>query len=189
MNILALDVSMASTGFSLIINGRIIEVGRIVTEKKEPSIKSKKHLNHIYYLASKQEDDRIYFINKIIRELIRQYNITDVVIEDQFIGKNARTGLTLSKLKGAVIFVAKDSETNIHHLKPTEVRKALMNIGNATKEKVAKYIKDNYIDVGEFSDKYNKHKTDDMYDSLACGIAFLRLHNIPLERVHNDNNN
>ena len=53
-----------------------------------------------------------------------------------------------------------------------------MNIGSASKENVAKYIRNNYYDAGEFSDKYNKYKTDDKYDALACGIALLKKINI-----------
>lgn len=178
MNLLSLDLSIASTGYSVFIDNKIVECDRIVTEGTELSEKSKKHLDYTYFLATKSEDDRIYFLSKIIDELTKKYNITDYCIEDQFIGKNARTGLTLAKVKGSVIYVGKDNNVNIHHLKPTEVRKYLMNIGSASKERVAKYIRDNYYDVGEFSDKYNKYKTDDKYDSLACGIALLKKKNI-----------
>ena len=92
MRLLSLDLSIASTGYSVFINGEIVECDRIVTEGTELSEKSKKHLHYTYFLATKSEDDRIYFLSKIIDELTKKYNITDYCIEDQFVGKNARTG-------------------------------------------------------------------------------------------------
>ena len=178
MNLLSLDLSIASTGYSVFVEDKIVDCNRIVTVGKELSKKSKKCLDYKYFFASTSEDDRIYYLSKIINEITKKYKITDYCIEDQFIGKNARTGLTLAKVKGSVIYVGKDNDVNIHHLKPTEVRKYLMNIGSASKENVAKYIRNNYYDAGEFSDKYNKYKTDDKYDALACGIALLKKNNI-----------
>ena len=173
MKLLSLDLSIASTGYSVHIDNEIVECNRIVTKGEERKNKDIPD-GYKYFFSSKSEDERIYYLCTIIDELSRKYNITDFVIEDQFIGNNARTGLTLSKVKGAVIFIAMKNKAHIHHLKPTEVRKYLMNMGSASKQRVASYIKENYYDVGDFEDKYNKRKTDDMYDALACGIALLK---------------
>lgn len=175
MNLLSLDLSIASTGYSVHIDNKIVECDRVVTEGKELSPKSKKHLDYTYFFASSNEDERIYYLCSVIDEISKKYNITDYCIEDQYIGKNPRTGLTLSKVKGAVIYIGMNNNIKIHHMKPTEVRMNLMGNGrgNSSKQVVAEYIRKNYHDVGEFEDKYNKRKTDDKYDAMACGIALL----------------
>lgn len=174
MNLLSLDLSIASTGYSVHINNEIVECDRIVT-KGEDRKSSKTPDGYTHFFSSSSEDKRIYYLCTIIDELSKKYNITDYCIEDQFIGCNPKTGLTLSKVKGAVIYIGMNNNINIHHMKPTEVRKYLMGTGrgNASKQVVANYIRDNYYDVGEFEDKYNKKKSDDKYDAMACGIALL----------------
>lgn len=175
MNLLSLDLSIASTGYSIHIDDKIVECDRIVTkgdDRKTSNIPN----GYTYFFSSKSEDKRIYYLCNIIDELTKKYNITDYVIEDQYIGNNPRTGLTLSKVKGAVIYIGMNNNIKIHHMKPTEVRMHLMGNGrgNSGKKAVAEYIREKYYDIGEFEDKYNKRKTDDMYDALACGIALLK---------------
>lgn len=136
------------------------------------SPRSKKHLDYTYFFANVSEDERLYYLACRLDEITQKHNITDYIIEDQYIGVNARTGLTLSKVKGAIIYIGKHNGVNIHHLKPTEVRSNLFKRGGSDKEMVARFIKNSYYDAGEFCNKYNKHKTDDLYDALACAIAF-----------------
>ena len=172
ISLLSLDLSVSSTGYSVFINGDIKECNRIVTEKAE-SASDRVREGYKHFFVSLNEDKRIYYIASIIDELTKKYQITDYVIEDQYIGCNPKTGLTLSKLKGAVIYIGMNNDIKIHHMKPTEVRVNLMGKGSADKETVANFIKQNYYDAGEFKDKKSKTKTDDMYDSLACGIGLL----------------
>ena len=84
MRLLSLDLSIASTGYSVFIDNRIIECDRIVTEGTELSEKSKKHLDYTHFLATKSEDDRIYFLSKIIDKLTKKYNIVSIQPVDMF---------------------------------------------------------------------------------------------------------
>lgn len=174
MNLLSLDLSIASTGYSVHIDNKIVECDRIVTKGEDRKSKSIPD-GYTYFFSSKSEDKRIYYLCSILDKLTKKYKITDYCIEDQYIGSNARTGLTLSKVKGAVIYIGMNNNVKIHHMKPTEVRKYLMGNGRggSSKKVVAEYIRKNYYDVGEFEDRYNKKKTDDKYDAMACGIALL----------------
>ena len=172
LNILALDLSISSTGYTVISKGEIIECNRIVTDKANKASERVRE-GYKHFFVSLNEDERIYYIASIIDELTKKYNITDFCIEDQYIGCNPKTGLTLSKLKGSVIYIGMNNNINIHHMKPTEVRMHLMGIGSADKLAVANFIRNNYYDVGEFVDKKSKKKTDDMYDSIGCGVALL----------------
>lgn len=183
-NILGLDLSISSTGFSVIQDGEIVKCGRIVTEGKDLSPKSKKHLDYEYFYSNQHEDWRIYYISRIIKELIAEYDIDTLCIEDQYLGKNPKTALTLSKAKGSVVYVGLDSKAEVHYLKPTEIRKLLNNKGGSDKELVSLHIRRNYIDVGEFSDKIGKLKTSDIYDAIAVCLAFCKQNNIEVKSTY-----
>ncbi|HBF6090135.1 TPA: crossover junction endodeoxyribonuclease RuvC, partial [Clostridioides difficile] len=61
----------------------------------------------------------------------------------------------------------------IEYMYPVSIRKYLMNNGKAKKEKVAAYIRENIIDIGEYINRTCKAKTSDIYDAIALGIAYL----------------
>lgn len=184
MNLLSLDLSVSSTGFCIIHEDKIVKCGRIVTEGKELSARSKKHLDYEYFYANPNEDKRMYYISMIIDNLIEKYKITDVVIENSFMGKNPKTGLLLSKLKGFSAQISMYNSCNVHYLLPTEIRKLLNNRGGSDKELVSLYIRRNYIDVGAFSDKPGKNKTSDIYDAIAVALAFSKKSGIEIKSTY-----
>lgn len=161
MKILALDLSLSSTGYSIIDEeNNVIMYGVINTIPKD------------------KEFIRIYKIAVKCKELALEYKVDYIICENQFFGTNPKTGLTLSKLLGAVGYIAIESNIPIELITPAQGRKMLMNNGKAKKEEVANFIKENYIDIGEYSDKTIKtkgiQKTSDMYDSMAVGFAFIK---------------
>ena len=158
--ILGLDLSLSSTGWNLITHeNTVLGYDKICTNAKKNT-----------------EFERIYiFANEII-ELIEVNSVDVVVIEDQYYSKNPKTGLTLSKLMGAIIYVCQELEVQFELLTPTQARKILTGDGKLKKDGVAKYIRENYIDIGEYSDKEIKtkgiKKTSDIYDSFAISFAW-----------------
>lgn len=189
MKLLTLDLSISSTGFCIVNNDKILKCGRIVTEGKILSSKSKKHLEYEYFYANPNEDNRIYYIASTINELIKQYNIDTICIENQYIGRNPKTGLTLSKAKGSVVYVGLDNNVDIHYLQPTKIRKLLNNKGGSDKELISLYIRRNYIDIGEFSDKTGKSKTSDIYDAIGVAIAFMKINGINIKSTYEEDFN
>lgn len=162
MIILGLDLSLSSTGWNIITHeDTILGHGRICTN-------AKKHT----------EFERMQIVANEIKELIEVNSIDTVVVEDQFFAKNPKTGLTLARLMGCVIYVCMELEVKIELLTPTQARKILLGIGKSTKEDVAEFIRENYIDLGEFSDKKGKDKTSDIYDSLAISLAWNKKNNL-----------
>lgn len=77
---------------------------------------------------------------------------------------------------GAIIYVCQELEVQFELLTPTQARKILTGDGKLKKDGVAEYIRQNYIDIGEYSDKEIKSKgitkTSDIYDSLAISLAW-----------------
>ena len=162
MIILGLDLSLSSTGWNIITHEEtILGHGRICTN-------ARKHA----------EFERMHIVANEIKELIEANSIDTVVVEDQFFAKNPKTGLTLARLMGCIIYVCMETNVKIELLSPTQARKILLGQGKSTKEDVAKFIRENYIDLGEFSDKQGKDKTSDIYDSLAVSLAWNKKNNL-----------
>lgn len=166
--VLGIDASISSTGYAVVSYGgfnRAIEFGKLTT-KKNNKIDSKI-----------DEDERIFYITNELSNIIDRNYITVAVMESQFIGNNAKTGMQLSRLRGSIMYMIKSKGINIKYLTPSEIRKILMNNGSATKEEVAEYIREYYKDdqnvqdLGEFNDKANKSKNSDIYDALSIGLA------------------
>ena len=162
MNILGIDESLSSCGYSIITeDGLILTYGRICTNAKKNT-----------------EFERMQIVANEIKKLIETNSIDVIVVEDQFFAKNPKTGLTLARLMGCIIYVCMEADVKIELLTPTQARKILLGQGKSTKEDVAKFIRENYIDLGEFSDKQGKDKTSDIYDSLAISLAWNKKNNL-----------
>lgn len=164
-HILSIDPALSTTGFSVIDfnTDELIYVDKFITSPKN------------------MEDFRINEIVTRLFTVAASYPIKEIVLEDGFSGPNRRTTLQLATLRGAIIGVFQFNHYEVFHMQPSEIRKKLGCGGNAKKEEVAQAIIDMYgIDnpiiqkIGPYSDKQNKHKTSDMYDSIGIGVAYNR---------------
>ena len=154
--ILGIDPSLSSTGYAVLDEDRnLIDYGKLISG---PTMK---------------EEDRICKITNNLKKIIEKYKIEKVVMESQFFSKNPKTAMQLSRLRGAITYMARMLECDLFYLTPAEARKLLISQGSAKKEDIAKYIRENIVDLGEFIDAKCKDKNSDIYDSIAIGIAFL----------------
>ena len=164
--VLALDASISSTGYAVMdFNERLLEFNKITTKSKE------------------NENDRIFKIANKVKDLIVQYDVEIVVIESQFLGRNVRTAMQLSRLRGAIIFVCKLLNVELYDLTPSEIRKSLFDNGSASKEEVAYFVRSHFHydekvqALGEFNDRQSKAKNSDIYDAISIALAFTNKHN------------
>ena len=160
--LLSIDPSLSSTGYSVIDSDtrEIYDEGRYTTK---PSI---------------EENDRIRNIVMKLYGVCIQYDIEEIAMEDGFISSiNIKTGIQLAKLRGGLITYFMVKNIPIHTQLPSETRKNLGLKGNAKKEDVANKIIELYpgiiSKIGPYSDKTNKQKTSDIYDSICIGNAHL----------------
>ena len=65
----------------------------------------------------------------------------------------------------------KEYGLEVMYIAPTSVKKFITGSGKAKKDDVAKVIRENYIDIGEYSDSTGKKKTSDIYDAISVAIA------------------
>lgn len=164
-HILSIDPALSTTGFSVIDfdTTELIHVNKFTT-------------------SSKNSDD--FRINEIVTKLFSvaaTYPVTEIILEDGFGGPNQRTALQLATLRGAIIGVFQFNRYGVYHMQPSAIRKALGCGGNAKKEQVAQTIIDIYgadhpiiKKIGPYSDKQNKDKTSDMYDSIGIGLGYIK---------------
>lgn len=160
--ILGIDASLTSTGYCVMQEDgeKLLEIGKITPHPKKLT-----------------EEQRIFEIANTIDNLIQKYNIDKVAIEAQFLHKNPKTSMQLSRLRGALGYVTTLHNCSIENLPPSTVRKLIMENGSAAKEEVAEFIKERYktdtnvIDLGDFCDRNCKAKNSDIYDAIAIALA------------------
>lgn len=120
----------------------------------------------------------MYIIAQKCKKLILKYEVDYVVCENSFFGNNANTGIKLARLLGSVSYVVIEMRKTIELLSPSQARRILAGDGKMTKEQVANYIRENYIDLGEYCNKSVKSKglkkNTDQYDSLCVSLAWLK---------------
>lgn len=158
--LLSLDASVVSTGYAIFDEDKLIKYGKIITNKKD----------------FETEDLRLNYICDEIEQLIIEYEIDELVCEDQFTSVNSKTILILRKLIGGIMRTANEFDINVQYYFPNEWRKILginKGTGNDKKKKCYDYlIKNNIIDF-EFIPK-NKDKNDDICDAIGIGLAYLK---------------
>lgn len=158
MNILSLDPSLSSTGYS------------IINSKKELLLKGR------YQTTNKNTtDERIQMIIHFLENIDIEFDV--VILEDGFVGFSRQTSLQLAELRGALIAYFKYKGYPVEHEQPKKIRMNFGLPGNAKKEEVANAVLSIYPnlleEIGPYSDKSNKQKTSDIYDSISIGLSYI----------------
>ena len=160
MIVWGIDASLSSTGWCIVDNKKIIDYGKIVTRKKD-------------YI---DDDERLDYIFSQLDKITKKHSIDMAVLEKSTYKGNSRSTGQLNELNGMVKGLCNIKRIPLCRLYPTTIKKIVAGNGRASKEEVAKYIRENVIDIGEYSNKCNKRekidKTSDIYDSIAAVIAW-----------------
>lgn len=159
--VLSLDTSLASTGYCIgDREGNIVTYGKIPTNAKD----------------FENEDFRMNYVCDEVDKLIKEYNIKEMVAEDQFQSVNAKTILCLRKLIGGIMRVAYLNNIPITYYYPTQWRKKLgINQGKAKDKKLMayNYLIEHSISIGEFKTT-GKNKNDDIVDATCIYLAHIK---------------
>lgn len=156
MTILGLDLSLSSSGRCIFSNNKVITYGKIMTKKKD----------------FEDDLDRLKYIADEVQQIINEHQVDFAVIEDSVPAKRSRSVMQLNILKGEVIRTLTLNFIPVGLLFPATVKKLVTGNGKSSKEEVAQYIRENYIDCGEYDDSQSKKKTSDIYDAIAIAIAW-----------------
>ncbi|MCM3639677.1 crossover junction endodeoxyribonuclease RuvC [Priestia aryabhattai] len=150
--ILALDLSLSSTGFAV---GKV-EQGKIDLIKKG-HINNKKH-------AKKSQAYRLHRIASVLKDVFRSHPV-DIVVKERGFSKGHVSTQALFKVAGVADLMSFSfGHDNMAELTPAQVKKAVTKNGKASKEEVAEAL-EKYVGKQEYSN-------DDESDAVAVLVAY-----------------
>ncbi len=161
MVILGIDPGTTKIGFGVIEtdrnNLRCLDYGVIKTGRKGAGIYSNTVLE--------------------ISKLIKKHRPNAAAVEKLFFFKNQKTIISVSQMRGVILFALENAGLPIHEFTPLEVKQSITNYGRAEKKQVQSMVRL----VLKLKDEI---KPDDAADALAIAICCTtRPESIPLE-VH-----
>lgn len=71
-----------------------------------------------------------------VTELIERHHPDALAVEDVFYGKNVRSTVSLGHARGVILLAGERAQLEIHEYAPSEIKKAIVGTGGATKEQV-----------------------------------------------------
>ena len=99
-------------------------------------------------------------------DIIKKHDIKELVIEQLFVFKNAKTVIKVAQSLGVIELVGAHNNLIIHRLTPLQIKQSVTGYGTADKESVQKMIRLELGDTITFKD-------DDESDAVACGLAYI----------------
>jgi crossover junction endodeoxyribonuclease RuvC len=123
MLILGIDPGTANTGYGVVRGGgaalpTLVECGVIRTKARDPL------------------PARLREIYEGVRELLERHRPDAVSVEDVFYAKNVRTTVVLGHARGVILLAAEQAGLVVNEYAPSEIKKAVVGTGGATKEQV-----------------------------------------------------
>ena len=157
MIILGIDPGIANTGYGIVESNRSnvkpLKLGHIRTNSKTPS------------------ELRLKQIYDTLTELIHQYSVDTVVLEDIFFNKNVNNAYVVGEVKGIVKLAAALNNAPVTTYTPLQVKQAVVGYGKATKIQVQKMVQ-MLLKLKELP------KPDHAADALALTICHARSHKL-----------
>jgi crossover junction endodeoxyribonuclease RuvC len=123
MLILGIDPGTANTGYGVVRGGgpalpTLVECGVIRTKPRQPL------------------PVRLREIYEGVQELLDRHKPDAVSVEDVFYARNVRTTVVLGHARGVILLAAEQAGLVVNEYAPSEIKKAVVGTGSATKEQV-----------------------------------------------------
>lgn len=115
---------------------------------------------------SKSVPERIQIFYDYFLALIIKHQVQTLILETPFLGKNAQNFLKLGYLRGILYLLAQQKQLAILEFTPTQVKQAVTGYGGASKEQVARVLKQFFPKLQTI----NLERTD-VTDALAVMLA------------------
>ncbi|MBT6225974.1 MAG: crossover junction endodeoxyribonuclease RuvC [Candidatus Scalindua sp.] len=150
MRILGVNPGTMVTGFGIVddIRGKLFSVdyGTIEGKRKDSF------------------QDRLKMMFDGLNKAIKDYKPDQVALESAFYGKSVKAAIKIGEARGVAILCAALADIPLFEYAPTEVKRAVVGIGNAQKVQVSKMVKI-LLALSEVPEKY------DATDALAIAIC------------------
>ncbi len=142
------------------------------------------HPSNIDFIASgliktSKTDDlmtRLQEISTKLSDIIDQYTVDTMVMEQLFFFKNAKTVIAVAQAQGSVIALASAKGLTFSFLTPLQIKQIVTGNGHADKKSVWKMLKLQLGDKLVVAD-------DDESDAIACGYAYCLVNPIQKARL------
>ena len=108
-----------------------------------------------------------------ISELVAEFQPQEVAIENIFMYRNADSALKLGQARGAAISAVSVQSIPVHEYTPTQIKKAVVGRGNASKEQVQHMVK--------VLLSLSRTPQSDAADALAAALCHGHLRNQPMQ--------
>lgn len=144
-------------------------VGFAVLKKQEKQ-KAKILKYGLMPVNSKEHNLRIKEIYEYTKKLIKKYKPTTVVIERLYYYLNRKTAFEVSQAIGVINLACTQLNTPLFLINPTQVKKVIVNKGNANKKEIQEEI------INKFNGQIKKNKKsliDDITDAIAIAFSFI----------------
>lgn len=154
MTLLCLDLVLGRTGFAILKNGKLLEVGAIDTKK-----------------AKLKGMERIDFITEKILELVHTYNPDHAVIEGYSMYGSGRI-TDLAEVGGIVRYLLHKSGVTFTAIAPKSMVMHVTGHGGSSKDDVRKVVN------AKFKLSLNEKQNDES-DAIGLGLAYIKINSEP----------
>lgn len=107
---------------------------------------------------------RLLQVVSLFKEKIIEYQPEFFAIETLFFSSNTTTAMRVAEVRGALLFIAKESGLKIMEINPMQIKLAVTGDGKSDKGQMIKMI--------QLITGLQKKSKDDEYDAIATGLAF-----------------
>lgn len=146
MTILGIDPGFARMGCAVLEKDKIIYSTCLTSDK------------------NLSQEKRLLSLGKKVEEIIKKYNPDVLAIEKVFFGKNQKTALQISEVRGMIFYLAASKKIPIKEFTPLQIKISLIGYGRAEKQQVQKMVQV-ILKNKEMS------KQDDEIDAIAIALT------------------
>ena len=118
--------------------------------------------------SKKTRPDRLLFIGRKIKDVIKKWHPETLAIETLFFNTNTTSAIGVAEARGVIIYEAVKAEMKIFEYGPQTIKIAVTGYGKADKIQMADMVK-KLVNLPEKTSK----RLDDEVDAIAVGITHL----------------
>ncbi len=157
MIILGIDPGIANTGYGII--------------ESNPNRFKTLHYGNIKTSPKTDSELRLKKIYDTVLDLISQFDVESVVLEDIFFSKNVSSAFVVGEVKGIIKLAAANTNSPVATYTPLQVKQAVTGYGKAPKNQVQKMVQ-LLLKLKELP------QPDHAADALALTICHARSHKL-----------
>jgi crossover junction endodeoxyribonuclease RuvC len=118
--------------------------------------------------AREQPDARLLTIFEGVRELVAEHGPDAVVLEESYVGADARIALSVGQARGAVLVAARSAGVECAEYAPARVKQAVCGYGRADKAQVQRMVK---LILGLDAEPGSSHEADALAVAICHALA------------------